>query len=59
MKRISPRGTPLELEVEGPGVIRLRSAQEDLTLEEMVARVTPENRHGEVWWGPARGQEVW
>lgn len=29
------------------------------TLEELVAQITPENRHGEVDWGPPVGKEIW
>lgn len=31
----------------------------DSTLEELLALVTDENRHGEVMTGPPRGGEVW
>ena len=30
-----------------------------VTLEQLLAQVTPENRHGEVEAGPATGKEVW
>lgn len=29
------------------------------TLEELVAGITPENRHEELEWGPPVGNEVW
>ena len=29
------------------------------TLEELVAQITPENRHGEIDWGPPVGKEIW
>ena len=29
------------------------------SLEELVSRITPENRHGETDWGPPVGNEVW
>ena len=29
------------------------------TLEELVAQITPENRHGEIDIGPPVGREVW
>lgn len=28
-------------------------------IEELVSRITPENNHPEVDWGPPRGSEVW
>ena len=32
---------------------------EDMTLEELLAQVTPENRHGEIDTGPPVGNEIW
>ena len=32
---------------------------EDMPLAELVAGITPENRHGEIGWGRARGNEAW
>jgi antitoxin MazE len=29
------------------------------TIDELVAGITPENRHQEIDWGPAVGNEVW
>ncbi len=29
------------------------------TLDELVAGITPDNRHGESDWGPAVGNEAW
>jgi len=29
------------------------------TLEELVARITPENRHDEIDWGESMGKEAW
>lgn len=34
-------------------------AKPDYTLEELVARITPENKHGEIDFGPPVGKEVW
>ena len=41
------------------GHFELRSAERIPTLEELVAQITPENRHGEIDWGPAVGKEIW
>jgi antitoxin MazE len=41
------------------GHIELRSAERIPTLEELVTQITPENRHGEIDWGPAVGKEIW
>jgi antitoxin MazE len=50
---------PVELTlVEGKLVVE--PATEDIpSLEELIARITPENRHGEVDWGLPVGKEVW
>jgi antitoxin MazE len=39
------------------GRIELRRAERIPTLEELVAQITPENRHGEIDWGPDVGRE--
>ena len=41
------------------GRVELRRAERIPTLEELVAQITPENRHGEIDWGPAVGKEIW
>jgi antitoxin MazE len=47
------------IEIEAlEGRIELRRAARTLTLEELVAQITPENRHGETAWGPDVGKEV-
>ena len=52
-------GSQVELIAE-EGQIRIVPAkQPKYTLEEFVAGITPENRHGEVYWGPPIGKEVW
>ena len=37
----------------------LKLQRQQPTLEELVARITPENRHGETDWGPPVGRESW
>jgi antitoxin MazE len=39
--------------------IELRSAVRIPTLEELVAQITPENRHGEIDWQPGVWNEIW
>ena len=39
------------------GRIELRRAETIPTLEELVAQITPENRHPETDWGPDVGRE--
>ena len=29
------------------------------TLDELIAGITPENRHDEIDWGPPVGKEIW
>ncbi len=52
-------GDTLLLDVEAPGSVRLRKPRQRPTLEELVARITDENRHGETDWGELVGAEVW
>ncbi|MYD10692.1 MAG: AbrB/MazE/SpoVT family DNA-binding domain-containing protein [Chloroflexi bacterium] len=52
-------GSKVELVLED-GQLRIVPVKEPrYTLEELVAQITPENRHGEVDIGPAVGKEVW
>jgi len=41
------------------GGIMLRPPSREYSLEELVAGITPENRHGETDWGQALGRESW
>jgi antitoxin MazE len=41
------------------GRIALESAALEITLEKLVAGITPQNRHGETTWGKRVGNEVW
>ncbi len=41
------------------GQLLVRSAAQVPTLEQLVAGITPENRHQEMDWGPAQGAEFW
>jgi antitoxin MazE len=40
------------------GIIELRPAERIPTFEELVAQISPENRHKETDWGPDRGKEI-
>lgn len=52
-------GSKVEIVLED-GQLRIVSVKEPrYTLEELVAQITPENRHGEIDIGPAVGKEVW
>ncbi len=39
--------------------VEVTISRRKLTLEELVAGITDENRHDEVDWGPPVGNEVW
>jgi antitoxin MazE len=41
------------------GGLLLRPCKKEYTLDELVARITPENLHGETDWGPPVGRESW
>ena len=51
-------GEELEIRVEA-GRITLEPLNSGLTLEALVARITPENQHHELDWGNRVGKEVW
>jgi antitoxin MazE len=51
-------GTELEVSVVDGGLL-LRLPKKEYTLEELVAQITEENRHGETDWGQAVGREAW
>jgi len=50
-------GMELEVSVEGGGLL-LRPRRR-YSLDELVAGITPENRHDETDWGEAAGREAW
>jgi len=50
-------GDPIVIEVL-KGRVELRPAERIPTLEELVAKITPENRHAETKSGPAVGKEI-
>ncbi len=52
-------GTAVDVGVEAGKLVVRPPGKPKLTLAELVAKITPENRHGEVDWGPPMGNEVW
>jgi antitoxin MazE len=50
-------GSELEVVVSGGRLIL--TPQDVPSLEELVSRITPENRHEEIDFGPPVGKEVW
>lgn len=51
--------TPVEVTAVDGKVIVSSARRPRRTLAEMVARITDENRHEEIDFGPAVGKEVW
>ena len=51
-------GDELEIRVED-GRIAIQPASPKLTLDDLVAKITPKNRYGEQDWGKPVGREVW
>jgi antitoxin MazE len=52
-------GSPISLDLQDDRIIVRRIEPDELSLEELLACVTPENIHEEIRTGPARGREVW
>lgn len=52
-------GTAVDLKIEQGRLVLAPVRRVQLSLEELLEEVTPENLHGEVDTGPAVGREVW
>jgi antitoxin MazE len=52
-------GDPLSLSVGKDGAVALRPARRKYRLEDLVSRIEPKNRHGEIDWGKPVGKELW
>ncbi|HJU14841.1 MAG TPA: AbrB/MazE/SpoVT family DNA-binding domain-containing protein [Stellaceae bacterium] len=51
-------GAPIEIKIAERQLI-LAPVQREYSLEELVAGITPENRHGETDWGGPVRKETW
>lgn len=51
-------GDTVQLSVDN-GTIVIRPSRPRYSLDELVSRITPKNRHGESDWGSKLGNEVW
>ena len=51
-------GASVEVTVSGRNLV-LAPARPEYTLDELVARITPKNRHKETDWGSPVGNESW
>ena len=52
-------GAAVLIESEGKKIVIKPVKEKDETLEEMVARITPKNRHEKIDWGRPVGRETW
>ena len=50
---------PVELREEDGRIIIEKPAEAEETLDELIARITPENCHEPFDWGPPVGKEIW
>ena len=50
---------PVEVREEDGRIVIEKAAADNETLDEMIARITPENRHEPFDWGPPVGKEIW
>ena len=41
------------------GAIVIRPSRRTYSLDELVSKITPKNRHGESDWGTSSGREAW
>lgn len=53
------KGSPVTLTVESGGMVMKPVKRRKYTLEELVSRITPRNRHPETDWGQPVGKETW
>jgi len=51
-------GDPVDVSFKG-GAIVIRPSRRRYTLEQLVAKITPRNRHDESDWGAPAGGEAW
>lgn len=52
-------GDPLNLSVSKDGAVIIRPTRQKYRLEDLVAEITPGNRHDETDWGQPVGNEIW
>ena len=52
-------GTKVEIKPEHHGIVIKPTKEKEETLEELVAKITPKNRHEKIDWGKPRGKEIW
>jgi antitoxin MazE len=52
-------GDAVKLALDREGGIVLRATRRRYELSDLVAQITPKNRHRETDWGRSRGKEAW
>jgi antitoxin MazE len=52
-------GDEVEAVVAEDGTVTLHPCSRRESLDDLVKRITPQNRHDETDWGPAVGRETW
>ena len=52
-------GDSVKLALDGQGGIVLRPTRRKYELSDLVAQITPKNRHRETDWGRPQGKESW
>ncbi len=53
------RGTPLNLTLERGRLVVTSETRRDLSLRELLSKVTTKNIHRKTDWGPAAGKKAW
>jgi len=51
-------GDRLSIDLASDGSVVLRSRRRQYSLEQLVAAITPRNRHHETGWGAPKGKEI-
>ena len=52
-------GDPLNLSVGKDGAVVIRPTRQKYRLEDLVAEISPGNRHDKTDWGKPLGNEIW
>ena len=52
-------GDRLVLKVEGKGSVAMKAVKRPMSLDDLIAQITPENIHKEQDWGEPAGAEIW
>jgi antitoxin MazE len=52
-------GAEVDLTLEGGRLVVTPLPEPEITLDDLLAQMTPENLHGEIDSGPSVGNEVW